>query len=195
MQIRALSQNIPHLCPVSPLVLSRQPEATATVIVTIHRCTEQLLPATSPVMKAERLRAWSRQQTRDKQLDGPHAIDACHAKHYDEPFRSPTMTYRVQSQGSKPEPSGLLDQRAGTDACFVGGSCEAIYAALQERGDAWSQDTLKALRKYAELPDTPGLLHFQDVLELTLIAPGNCLRSLLDRSSGLQASSCMYNAP
>lgn len=58
------------------------------------------------------------------------------------------MRVWLQSQGSKPEPSGLLDQQEAIDACFATGSCEAIYAALEQRGDAWSQDTLKSLRRW-----------------------------------------------
>ncbi len=56
-----------------------------------------------------------------------------------------------QAQGSRPEPSGLLDQREGIDDCFSAGSCEGIYAALQDRADPWSKDTLKALQKYVTL--------------------------------------------
>ncbi len=55
--------------------------------------------------------------------------------------------WSLQGKESQPEPSGLLDLREGIDTCFAGSSCQAIYTALQERGDSWSQDTLKALHK------------------------------------------------
>ncbi|KAK9849787.1 hypothetical protein WJX84_000370 [Apatococcus fuscideae] len=56
-----------------------------------------------------------------------------------------------EGKESQPEPSGLLDLREGIDTCFAGSSCQAIYTALQERGDSWSQDTLKALHKGSPL--------------------------------------------
>ncbi|KAK9844354.1 hypothetical protein WJX74_001231 [Apatococcus lobatus] len=61
------------------------------------------------------------------------------------------LLHEAESNSSKPEPSGLLDQQEAIDACFGAGSCEAVYAALEQRGDTWSQDTLKALRKGSPL--------------------------------------------
>eukprot|EP00208_Stichococcus_sp_RCC1054_P000822 CAMPEP_0206136860 /NCGR_PEP_ID=MMETSP1473-20131121/2078_1 /ASSEMBLY_ACC=CAM_ASM_001109 /TAXON_ID=1461547 /ORGANISM="Stichococcus sp, Strain RCC1054" /LENGTH=367 /DNA_ID=CAMNT_0053529675 /DNA_START=101 /DNA_END=1204 /DNA_ORIENTATION=- len=77
------------------------------------------------------------------------ALRAGGAAHRDPAAVAATLASFEGDAGSSPKQE--WDHREAIDACFAADTVEEIYAALQRRGDQWSQDTLAALKKGSPL--------------------------------------------